>query len=338
MPNHTILPLSVQGTCHSNTPEADPSTQAQLAAWLAAQAAYMRHTWAPAPAQACTHAFASASACADALIQVLLHRCFNHQAKGRLAQALPALRSHLAPQIANGRPIPLFLLYNGGYRASPFPEGLALIFEPDQTEFMLLLQITRLQEKISALYAPGMDFVIVVNNGVSRWVNGISPDITEAYGAQLRGMIASLGARVRVLLQSELSSFTDHLPFTPAPSLPALSDQEHRIVERFLARPCSAPEAQYQQALYSFSEATWAQLLRPIVLAEGATVLRQVASPGMLSFRPFAGGAIRSQNGSVGFQMTDGAPVAKLITAETFNRYQVQLAHIDCTTLVNRES
>lgn len=342
MLNPIVLPLSLQGTSRSNHPAADLSTQAQLSAWLKAQAAYMHQTWAQAPAQGSVHAFASVSACADALIQVLLHRSFNHQAKGRLAPALPALRLQLEAHIAQGRPIPLFLLYNGGYRASPFPEGLGLTFEPDQTEFMLLLQITRLQEKIAALYAPGMDFVIVVNNGVALWVNGIATERTEAYALQLRAMISAVGARVRVLVQSELDSFQAHLAFTPPTSLPAVSEQAHRIVERFLGRPCSAPEAQYQQALYSFAEATWAQLLRPIILAEGATVLRQVAHPGMLSFRPFAGGAIRSQNGSVGFLMTEGSPtptfIPKLITAETFSRYQVQLTYIDFATLASQEN
>lgn len=331
MSNRIILPQSTQRMDQISYPEASSESQARLSAWLRSKANYMRSIWMQPPAAIGAGCLASA----DALIQVLLHHNFNHQSKGRLAHLLPALRSHLEPQIWSGCRIPLFLLYNGGYRASPFPASLEPIFEPDQTEFMLLLQITRLQEKMSAVYAPGIEFVIVINNGVARWVNDIATDITQAYVVQLREMIQSLGASaaVSVLLQSELNSFTDALSWTPRPLLQVLSDKEHRIVERFLGRPCSAQEAQHRSALYVHAEATWAQLLQPIATLKGAAVLRQVAHPHMLSFRPFPGGAIRSQNGSVGFEETNETQVPKLITSENFKRFNIELAHINCASI-----
>jgi hypothetical protein len=63
-----------------------------------------------------------------------------------------------------------------------------------------------------------------------------------------------------------------------------------------------------------------------------------VAHPHSLSFRPFPGGAIRSQNGSVGFEEQGETQVPKLITSENFNHFQIELAHIDCARIAAAQS
>ena len=70
-------------------------------------------------------------------------------------------------------------------------------------------------------------------------------------------------------------------------------------------------------ALYALAEAKWAEDLSSIPAAEGAVMMRQIADPKMLSFRPFPGGAIRAQNGSLGFQFGRNALTPKLITSES---------------------
>jgi len=262
----------------------------------------------------------------EELTAIFLHKSFNHQSRGRLSAVLPGFRQGLQSQIDAMRPLTLYFLYNGGYRASPFPQDPTPIFYPDQTELMLLRQISLLQARIKQKYAPGIDFVIVLNNGVAAYVNDISLEETSRYAKELRNIIESLGASrfIRVLLQSEVADFSSSQSKPGYRTLPKISQKEHSIVERFLGRPCSEQEASYRAWLYQIAETEWAKDLVPLVTRDHALLLRQVASSGMLSFRAFPGGAIRAQNGSLGFQEVDQTWVPKLISAETYSHYKIQ--------------
>lgn len=67
-------------------------------------------------------------------------------------------------------------------------------------------------------------------------------------------------------------------------------------------------------------------------------MFRQVAHPEMLSFRPFPGGAIRIQNGSLGFMMNNNFLSLKLITASTFQKHDVKFIQFDLNQLINNSS
>lgn len=308
---------------------ADVETESLLGGWLSRRAAFARKVW-QTPLSEDAPLVENPADCVESIVGILLHRTFNHQSRGRVAHVIPSLRAKLEKSVSQGRPVTLFFLYNGAYRASPFPDRLQLVFEPDQTEFLLLDLIAQLQARIRAFYSPGIDFVIVVNNGVALQSNEIPIAATEAYVARLRAMIDAVGAagRIRLLVQSELEGGTcAEITVGDAPC-PVISAKEHAIVERFLGRACSPQEASYRAALYKAAEAAWAEVLRPQAAAENAIVLRQVAHPETLSFRPFVGGAIRSQNGTVGFLKNGGALLPKLLTAESFALYDVRLASI----------
>jgi hypothetical protein len=310
-------------------PQADQSLNQKVCKWLDTKVERIREIWFCPPQCSNLRPEVDSFTCAEEIISILLHRKFNHQARGKLSPLLPDLRKKIAQFVSQGKPITLFFLYNGGYRASPFPQDFELIFEPDQTELMLLYQASLLQEKVTVRYSPGIDFVIVVNNGVASWVNDIPLAATAAYVSQLRAMIDSLGAAngIRVLLQSELGSFTDKMLGRPTPEQeqPVVSEKEHMIIERFLGCHCSEREARYRAALYKLAEATWGQTLCSMATSEGAVLLRQVAHPHMLSFRPFPGGAIRTQNGSIGFHEIESTLVPRLITSESFQRHTIRI-------------
>lgn len=220
--------------------------------------------------------------------------------------------------MSRGGPLNFFLLYNGAYRASPLPDGPPLIFDPDQTELMLLHQVALLQEKVCAAYAPGIRFFIVLNNGVALWVNDLSLDATHVYVRQFRQMIGWLGAgdTVRLVVQSELPGFAPQPGLGPVCPPPDISEKDHRLVERFVGRRCPPEEAKHRLALYSLAEARWARDLAPLVAAHDGLLFRQVAHPDMLSFRPFPGGAIRIQNGSLGFERSAGTLIPRLLTSQ----------------------
>lgn len=324
-----VVPMADRGGAQPRLPQASEERQAHVSAGLSGRVDDMRRAWAGPSDPTPGDGPADAGACAEVLTRVLLSRTFNHQARGRLAGALPSLRERLLESITGHRPVPLFLLYNGGYRASPFPGVLEPTFVPDQTELLLLWQVTLLHQAMTAAYAPGMEFVVVLNNGVARQVNDIPIAATEAYAARFRSMIHAIGAaaRVGVLVQSELGP-TGDAPCPGAADLPQVpqTEKDHRIIERFLGRPCSADEARYRGGLYRWAEDGWARQLAPIVDARRAVVMRQVAHAGLLSFRPFPGGAIRSQNGCVGFLEVEGRWIPRLLTSETFGGHHVEVA------------
>ena len=318
------LPISPQIHCQA-TWLADVNTATQIKDWLRGRYEHAKTVFNGLPFTNKIASDATTTEQVDAVLHTLTQRRFNHQSRSRLGSLMGLYRQKLAGHMAHGVPIPCFFLYNGGYRASPLTQQ-PLIFEPDQTELLLLYQIARLTEDICKTYLPGVHFFIVINNGVAYWVNDIGLTSTQAYAQSLNEMIEAMGAheRVSVVLQSALPTFHTR-PFLPTvvPS-PALSDRDHRLVERFLGRPCSALEARQRHALYAIAEAHWAQVLEPLVRVQGGLLFRQVASSQMLSFRPYPGGATRIQNGSIGFAFQDKQPTPQLITTETTGHHAIR--------------
>jgi hypothetical protein len=268
----------------------------------------------------------------DSLLRVLTHRRFNFQSQKNIhPDLIPQARERLQMQLQEGKPLAFYLLFNGGYRSWPFSEEPALTFTPDATEWMLLHQISMFQKQIKALYPPGIQFTIVVNNGVAHWVNEISIAKTAKYAEQLRDMIKTWGAEagIRVLLQSERPSFNPL--FQEFGTIPEreLWPKEHELVERFLGRRCSKEEALYRATRYVRAEEYWGEEIATLAQAENAVMLRQVAHPETLSFRPFPGAAIRTQNGSFGWWLNGNQFTPKLITPENKGQFKIQWTAID---------
>lgn len=336
MTNSLILPLSPQ-TNHKDYIEADQEYARQVSIWINKRIELTYGFWSQFPKNRKKNISFNTSTLANEISNILTHRDFNFQSKTNLSPLLPSIKQNLENQLRKGSKLHFFLLYNGGYRASPFPEKLSLIFEPDQTELMLLYQITLLSKKISAVCSQDIEFSIVLNNGVAHWVNGISINDTENYAKQLRNMISSLGATnsVKVLLQSELVGFDYQFSFEPFKAKITLSHKEHSIVERFLGNSCNYEEAKHLATLYTLAEKKWWEVISTIAAKKNALILRQIAHPDMLSFRPFPGGAIRAQNGSFGFQYINNKLTPKLITSESFKQYNVKWLYYDFNNSIN---
>lgn len=330
MPNKHLIAV-MPHAAHLGYPQADDYCTARVNDWIKDRTEQSRLIWRHPGTIHKTVSQDQLPALADKITDILTHRVFNFKSRGSMALLLPQVRQNLLWQLSKGGPIRLFFLYNGGYRASPFPDDPSLIFVPDQTELMLLYQVALLHQKVRAINAPGIQFFIVVNNGVALWVNDISLKASQGYVSILRRMIDWLGAAgcVRVVLQSELAGFNPQPLLEPVRTELELSEKDHRLVERFLGRSCSPEEARHRHALYALAEKQWAQDLSPLVAAHDALMLRQVAHPDMLSFRPFPGGAIRIQNGSLGFEDVSGTLTPKLITTEAVQQHGIQW--VPCT-------
>lgn len=261
---------------------------------------------------------------AESIVKILTQRIFNFQSKKNITKLMFHAKENFASQIKNGLPMNLFLLYNGGYRASYHPNDFSIVLSPDLTEAMLLYQITMLQQKVSEIYPLGIQFTIIINNGVAEWVNNIPKHQTEAYVYELRKMIQHFGVSsfIKVMVQSELNGYHSHKSFNVI-NPKDISEKEHQIVERFLGRKCTRKEAAFRATLYDLAEQNWAETLMSIIKKENALPLRQVSHPNMLSFRAFPGAAIRSQNGSFGFEFKDNKLLPKLITSEGISRFGI---------------
>ncbi len=324
--NHLFFPIIFPSNSE-NYIIADQEVALKINEWFNDRIEYIHNYWLTPYSNFNHNLLINPNFIADKIIGILIHRDFNYQSKTKLISILPAVRQNLIRQIITGRPINFFLLYNGGYRASSLNDGLSLIFNPDQTELMLLYQITLLNEKINSIYLPGVNFVIVINNGVANWVNEIPYSETENYVNQLRKIIENLGAsyKISVLLQSEIEGHSSLLSEGIVQSDLNITETEHRIVERFLGRHCSREEAKYRITLYKLGEANWEETLSSLAQENDCIMLRQVAHPDMLSFRPFPGGAIRIQNGTFGFEYVNNNLKPKLITSESIRQLGVTL-------------
>ncbi|MFN3784269.1 MAG: hypothetical protein ACK4R6_10135 [Spirosomataceae bacterium] len=325
MSENLILPVSSteNGTEYSCANEEQIE---MVNAWMNDKVMFIREIWAQNQPPTIQKHLQTSAILADKILHILIHRIFNYQSKKNLAHIIPKVRLNLEKQIANGVPICFFFLYNGGYRASPFPSNPSLIYEPDQTEWMLLFQITLLKQKIAAIYPHGIEFFIVINNGVALWTNEIPLFETERYANKMREMITFSGAEreVCILVQSELSDFDPDYSFSSNRPHTKISEQDHLNVERFLGRSCSYEEASFRYTIYLQAEAKWALDLSSLVSTKDALILRQVAHPDMLSFRPFPGGAIRIQNGSLGFEYNNNKLIPRLITSKTLEKHTLE--------------
>lgn len=338
MTEQLILPLSPHSNHHGYS-KADEECAASISDWINNRIVSIREVWSQFPSTNKIFFSPNPSDIADEIVKILTLRVFNFQSKKKSSSLLPKVRQNLVQQISKGTPIKFFLLFNGGYRASSFTDKLSLIFEPDQTELMLLYQISLLNKKICSLYNPGIDFTIVVNNGVAHWVNNIPLDATENYVKKLRGIIDSIGAAssIHLLVQSELDGYDPKFSFEPFKPDSLVSEKEHKIVERFLGRNCSQEEAKSKSALYTLAEEKWGEEISSIAAEKDALMLRQVAHPDMLPFRPFPGGAIRIQNGSFGFQYINNKLTPKLITSENVKNYGVKWVPYSFSWTINNQ-
>ncbi len=296
--------------------------------WINERSEHIHSVWSVPSGLQKSNQSLSPSKIAEEATKILIHRVFNYQSKKKLGQTVSQIQQNLFRQICSGKPLIFLLLYNGGYRASLMPDRLDLNFEPDQTELMLLYQIALLKEKIEVFYNFGIQFFIVINNGVAKWVNDIPISETEKYANQLRGMIKFFGAEntVSVLLQSELNDFDPSISVDLSNQHSIISEDEHLIVERFLGRHCSREEAEQRSALYKLAELKWAKDLTNITSGKDGLLMKQVAHSDLLSFRPFPGGAIRIQNGTLGFQFHNNTLVPKLITSKSLLDHNVMFA------------
>lgn len=281
---------------------------------------------------------AAPHACAERIVHALLGHRYNYQSRGKVAQHVPDAIARMTARLAEGRQPALHLLLHGGYRAGVGPDSPVHTFAPDMTEVMLIRQIARFNAEIRAVCPVGVHVTLVINNGVAAFTNGISYDRTNGYVAALRDLIVRLGAQahVAVLNQHELGDFAARMAdiaITPAATITAF---DHAMVERFVGRACSEAEARLKLATYLAAERAWGAQVAEIARTAHSVVCRQVASPTCLSFRPFPGGAMRIQNGALGFAVADDTLRPTMLTPANWAGSGARAVPLPCALFDDR--
>jgi len=262
---------------------------------------------------------------ATAILSILSSHEFNYRSRGQVAHLLPEMKQTITRHVAAKCALQLYLDLGGGYHASAMPDHSdALSFNISAAELLLIYQITRLKNKIDVIYPPGIEFTIIIDNGVACYANGIALQDTLDYCQRLRTLIARLSVEqyIRIMPQSEVSDFSGYERLKPLAAT-IIAEEEHRNVERFIGRACAQQEACDRVGRYRVAEALWEQELRTLISASKGIRLLQRGSDEYLSFRPFPGGAARIQCGRIGFREQSSKFIPILVTSNTYRTSEV---------------
>ena len=146
----------------------------------------------------------------------------------------------------------------------------------------------------------------MIDNLCALRTNDIAIEATEGYCAQLRELIEEVGLAdtVSLIVESEEFSLAEYDELLAGPAAqPTVEPSETAIanVQRFLGRWCGADEAADRIERYARTTVVTEHLLARVVRGVRMT---QRATGATLGFRPFPGGASRTQCGEVAISRT----------------------------------
>jgi hypothetical protein len=246
-----------------------------------------------------THA---GSEMANDVYRVITSRRFGHLGRRKSEPYRPSFEAALRDAIRHRRHLPFFYDLGPGYHAGIEACNRDLIFDVGLSELLALHQVVSFCNEVSALYAPGARFSLVIDNLCGLYTNDIPVARTIGYVARLRELIRAVDAEdlVSVMVESELFTERDYSSLlSRAPQQPLdreVSAAEIDNVARFLGRDCSREEARARIERYARTSIVTERLLQPHI---NGVRLTQRASSRTLGFRAFPGGDQRTQSGSL---------------------------------------
>jgi len=198
-----------------------------------------------------------------------------------------ATLERIAPALASGAPLDVYLELGLGGRADAAPEDWPTRFEVGLGEWFLLAQVARCAHAVAALHAPAMRCVLVVDNLVAWVASAVPLADSERYCAWLRALIAACGLdrQLSVLVESEL--------FTVAQFEAALREAALRAPRRAAQSDANANAAAPSADVGVRHAAARAASERLLGTRLDGVRLSLQADPGALRFRPYPGGVGR---------------------------------------------
>jgi hypothetical protein len=272
-----------------------------------------------------------ADALAHDIFSILTSRDFCYLSRGKTEPYRENAVRSIAADVGAGVPVRFYYDIGAGYHASIDPENSGLVFSVGFSELCVLSQITSFCTRVSAIYPPGANFILVIDNVCGFLTNDIPLERTGAYCSALRALIdeTGVGDRVSVLVEAEefvVPSYVidaQRLADDMAALHPTAEDIDN--VSRFLGRTCGEDEARERMAKYRQAGELTEQHLEGVVRGVRMT---QRATGGTLGFRPFPGGDSRTQVGEVAISPNaKGALRPILLTTRNVGRYRCTRLH-----------
>jgi hypothetical protein len=238
----------------------------------------------------------------------------------------------LSRRMATGAPFRFFYDIGPGYHATTRPGVLPLRYDVGLSELLILSQVNALCRRIADLYEPGATFFLVIDNLCGLRTNDIPILLTEGYVRKLRRLIQDvrLSDRVRLIVESEEFEVEEYdrlladVEAQPPVSVFELSPWAIDNVARFLGRRCTATEAAERIERYRRTSAVTDRLVDRLVQDVHMT---QRATGATLGFRPFPGGAQRTQAGELVLRFGSRGRVRPLLLTSR------NVADYDCVRL-----
>jgi len=309
------------------TPAASPATPVledvarQVRTYLADVLAGM----APRPDPPAPLPILDEAALANELFSVITSRTFSYLGREKAEPYRENVVRPLRRRMAAGEPLRFFYDIGPGYHATTRPGLSSLRYDVGLSELLILSQVNALGRRIAALYGPGARFFLVIDNLCGLRTNDIPLALTEGYVRQLRRLIEALALsdRVDLIVESERFGVEEYDRLldaaevrSPVPDpAPVAIDN----VERFLGRRCTANEAAERMERYRRTSAVTDRLVEGLAPDVHMT---QRATGATLGFRPFPGGAQRTQAGELGLRRTSrGRLRPLLLTSRNVSAY-----------------
>jgi len=255
------------------------------------------------------------------ILSLILSREFNYQSRSQVAHLLPEVSEKLSRGMAAGEPLKFYLDLGGGYHAATMPDySDGVSFGVSAAELLLIRQVMRFRQQMQHLYAPGILFHLLIDNGVAHVANGIAVKDTLNYCQRFESLITQLGAQdfIRIIPQTSLGEMM--LGEIAVPDV--IPQEQHHNVERFMGRAIPLQEACLRVGTYIAAEAAWERQVRALMEPDAIRFLQR-ADGHHLTFRPFPGGAARVQCGRIGFKLQDDSCTPVLVTTATRRLHEV---------------
>jgi len=272
------------------------------------------------------------AALAQRLFSVITSRSFCYLGRKNAEVYRENVVGSLRKRMATGAPFRFFYDIGPGYHATTRPGVLPLRYEVGLSELLILSQVNALCRRISELYEPGATFFLVIDNLCGLRTNDIPLRLTEEFVRQLRRLIQDLrlSDRVGLIVESEEFEVEEYdrlladVEIQPPVSVFELSPWAIDNVSRFLGRRCTATEAAERIERYRRTSSVTDRLIDRLVQDVHMT---QRATGATLGFRPFPGGAQRTQAGELVLRFGSRGRVCPLLLTSR------NVADYDCVRL-----
>ena len=310
--------------------EAAPTSVEVLRREVASYVAEVLAGMAPHPVPRRDRPVLDEAALADEVFSVITSRTFCYLGRKNAEAYREHVVASLRRRMATRGPFRFFYDIGPGYHATTRPGVLPLRYDVGLSELLILSQVNALCRRLADLYEPGARFFLVIDNFCGLRTNDIPLSLTEAYVCQLRRLIAQLRLSeiVSLIVESEqfqigeydrLLAEVEVRPPVSEPS-PAAIDN----VARFLGRLCTPAEAAERIERYRRTGSVTDRLVDRLIHEVHMT---QRATGATLGFRPFPGGAQRTQAGELVLRISSRGGLRPLLLTSR------NVAAYDCVRL-----